>query len=98
MIEQRWGLPPLTVRDRTANDLGGELPPARPSAAPAYDVPAGPFGGACPAPPPVATTTRAARPERLGVGAGPGARARGGLAGLSAARRERRRRGSQSAL
>jgi phospholipase C len=53
MIENRWGLPPLTVRDRTANDLGAELT-ARPDLrAPDYEVPAGPFGAPCalPAPP-----------------------------------------------
>jgi phospholipase C len=68
MIEQRWGLPSLSVRDRSANDLGAELlPHARPRV-PAIDVPQGPFAGACPPPPPAPTpvvgTARAARPER----------------------------------
>jgi phospholipase C len=47
MIESRWGLPPLTVRDRTANDLGAELTPNADLRAASYSVPAGPFGGAC---------------------------------------------------
>jgi phospholipase C len=48
MIETRWSLPALTVRDRTANDLGETLDFASPDLrAPAYAVPAGPFGGAC---------------------------------------------------
>jgi phospholipase C len=56
LIEQRWRLAPLTVRDRTANDLGAELAP-RPSVdAPAYNVPAGPFGGPCGVPAPGAST------------------------------------------
>jgi phospholipase C len=47
MIESRWSLQPLTVRDRTANDLRLELT-ARPDVtAPSYAVPAGPFGGPC---------------------------------------------------
>jgi hypothetical protein len=50
MIEQRWGLPSLSVRDAAANDLGRELFPHRHSKAVAIDVPQGPFGGACPAP------------------------------------------------
>ena len=51
MIEQRFGLPPLTVRDRTANDLAGELTTRPDLRAPTYNVPAGPFGGACRVPP-----------------------------------------------
>jgi phospholipase C len=47
MIESRWGLPPLTVRDRTANDLGAELAPRANLAAPSYVVPPGPFGAPC---------------------------------------------------
>jgi phospholipase C len=53
MIEQRWGLPPLTVRDRTANDLGAELTTRPDPRAPAYSVPAGPFGGPCAVPTPL---------------------------------------------
>ncbi|MEA2384067.1 MAG: hypothetical protein QOH72_4038 [Solirubrobacteraceae bacterium] len=47
MIDSRWGLPPLTVRDRTANDLGAELAPRANLAAPSYVVPPGPFGAPC---------------------------------------------------
>jgi phospholipase C len=52
MIERRWSLPPLTVRDATANDLGAELRAQADPRAPAYDVPRGPFGGPCAVPPP----------------------------------------------
>ena len=48
MIETRWGLPPLTVRDAQANDLGAELRPGAPDVhAPQYDVRGGPFGLPC---------------------------------------------------
>jgi phospholipase C len=47
MIESRWSLQPLTVRDATANDLRAELLSRPDARAPSYDVPAGPFGGAC---------------------------------------------------
>jgi phospholipase C len=53
MIQTRWGLPPLTIRDAQANDLGLELtatPDTRQP--PQYAVPEGPFGQPCvPAPP-----------------------------------------------
>ena len=65
MIEGRWNLPPLTVRDKTANDLAVELSPHPRPRALAIDVPQGPFGGACPVPAPAAATARrAARPAR----------------------------------
>jgi phospholipase C len=49
MIEQRWGLEPLTVRDATANNLADTLDFSRASTpAPTYQVPAGPFGARCP--------------------------------------------------
>jgi phospholipase C len=49
LIEWRWGLEPLTVRDSAANNLADELDFAHPHAsAPAVDVPTGPFGGRCP--------------------------------------------------
>jgi phospholipase C len=49
MIEWRWSLPPLTVRDQTANNLADLLDLSHPNlAAPAFNVPAGPFGAACP--------------------------------------------------
>ncbi|MDX6731439.1 MAG: phospholipase [Baekduia sp.] len=52
MIEQRWRLAPLTVRDRTANDLGAELTTMANLRAPTYDVPSGPFGAPCAVPTP----------------------------------------------
>jgi phospholipase C len=52
MIEWRFGLPPLTVRDQTANNLAEVLDFASPDvSAPAFTVPTGPFGAPClPAP------------------------------------------------
>jgi phospholipase C len=48
MIEERWGLEPLTVRDATANNLADVLDFSRKSApAPDLDVPPGPFGRPC---------------------------------------------------
>lgn len=48
LIESRWELQPLTVRDAQANDLGDELDLANPVlAVPAIDVPAGPFVPPC---------------------------------------------------
>ena len=49
MIEWRWGLEPLTVRDQTANNLAEALDftQAR-NHAPLFSVPAGPFGAPCP--------------------------------------------------
>jgi phospholipase C len=45
LIEWRWGLAPLTVRDATANNLALLLDFAAPDpGAPAYPVPPGPFG------------------------------------------------------
>ncbi|MBV8201048.1 MAG: hypothetical protein JOZ15_10545 [Acidobacteria bacterium] len=49
LIEWRWGLKPLTVRDATANNLADLLDFGNPQlAAPAFTVPAGPFGTVCP--------------------------------------------------
>jgi phospholipase C len=49
MIETRWRLNPLTVRDATANDLTDVLEAGRPNlSAPVFDVPPGPFGVPCP--------------------------------------------------
>jgi phospholipase C len=49
LIEWRWGLEPLTVRDATANNLADVLDfTRRPQKAPQYAVPPGPFGTACP--------------------------------------------------
>ncbi len=48
MIEWRWGLPPLTVRDATANNLAEILRfPATDFRAKQFKVPAGPFGNLC---------------------------------------------------
>ena len=55
LIEWRWGLAPLTVRDATANNLALALDFAHPDlTAPAADVPPGPFGGPCPVAAPAA--------------------------------------------
>jgi phospholipase C len=50
MIEQNWGLRPLTIRDANAANPADELDFASPLAEPAprFDVPAGPFGVPCP--------------------------------------------------
>ena len=51
MIEWRWSLPPLTVRDSTANNLAELLDFSHANLdAPVFDVSSGPFGGACPPP------------------------------------------------
>ena len=48
MIEWRWGLEALTVRDATANNLAEALDFRQtPRVAPQYGVPPGPFGGPC---------------------------------------------------
>jgi phospholipase C len=48
MIEWRWSLRPLTVRDSQANNLAEVLDfSQRNLNAPTFAVPAGPFGGAC---------------------------------------------------
>jgi phospholipase C len=48
MIEWRFGLPPLSVRDNTANNLAEVLNLAAPDVtAPAFNVPTGPFGSPC---------------------------------------------------
>ena len=48
MIEWRWGLEALTVRDATANNLAEALDFSQaPRVAPQYWVPPGPFGGPC---------------------------------------------------
>jgi len=48
MIEWRWNLRPLTVRDAKANNLAEALDFARPNlTAPAFNVPSGPFGSLC---------------------------------------------------
>jgi phospholipase C len=48
MIEWRWNLRPLTVRDSQANNLAEVLDFSRKNlTAPLFNVPAGPFGGQC---------------------------------------------------
>lgn len=48
LIEWRWNLAPLTVRDAGANNLAAILDFDQPdSSAPAFSVPVGPFGGVC---------------------------------------------------
>jgi phospholipase C len=49
LIEWRWDLEPLTVRDAEANNLADVLDFTGPKHHPAlFAVPSGPFGGACP--------------------------------------------------
>ena len=49
MIEWRWNLPPLTVRDATANNLAEALDFSLNRLHPQqYSVPSGPFGAPCP--------------------------------------------------
>ena len=50
MIESRWPLRPLTVRDRMANNLAAELDFSHGPTpdVPHFDVPPGPFGAPCP--------------------------------------------------
>jgi phospholipase C len=48
LIEWRWSLAPLTLRDASANNLAAILDFDQPDiGAPAFSVPIGPFGGAC---------------------------------------------------
>jgi hypothetical protein len=48
LIEWRWNLSPLTVRDSNANSLASVLNFSKPNLqAPQYSVPIGPFGTAC---------------------------------------------------
>lgn len=63
MIEWRWGLEPLTVRDRTANNIAHALDFTSPKnlMAPQFNVPQGPFGGPC------GISTAALRPELAGL-------------------------------
>jgi phospholipase C len=49
MIEWRWNLRPLSVRDASANNLAQALDFSAPNlSAPRFVVPPGPFGGVCP--------------------------------------------------
>jgi len=52
MIEWRWNLQPLTVRDATANNLALALDFGKPNRSePLYPIAPGPYGAACPAEP-----------------------------------------------
>jgi len=65
MIEWRFGLPPLTVRDSTANNLAEVLNFASPDVlAPAFTVPTGPFGNPC-VPSLTSSTSSAQAAQRL---------------------------------
>jgi phospholipase C len=69
MIEWRWGLEPLTVRDQTANNLADALDFTQTrNHVPLFKVPAGPFGAPCPA---------------TAAPAAPGGAELGGLAGVA---------------
>ena len=49
MIEDNWGLEPLSIRDATAANISDELDYSHPrNDAPRIDVPGGPFGVPCP--------------------------------------------------
>jgi phospholipase C len=49
LIEWRWSLPPLTVRDATANNLALSLDFAKPDrSVPLYAIDPGPYGAPCP--------------------------------------------------
>jgi phospholipase C len=62
MIEARWSLPPLSVRDRQANNLADELIQTPTLTAPSIAVPPAPAVQACPPPPaPAAAAASAAR-------------------------------------
>jgi phospholipase C len=61
LIEARWNLQPLTVRDASALNIAGALDFKRPNlAVPHFNVPLGPFGGPCPVPAATANSTAAA--------------------------------------
>ena len=48
MMEWRWSLRPLSVRDSGAKNLAEALDFSHPNvAAPVFNVPTGPFGGLC---------------------------------------------------
>ncbi len=68
MIEWRWHLDPLTVRDATANNLARELDRRHPVAeAPTYDVPSV-SGAVCPASPAPPAPSVARAPLRAAEG------------------------------
>jgi phospholipase C len=71
LIEWRWGLPPLSVRDASANNLALALNFGQTNInAPQYAVPAGPFGGACPQAVPGTVESEFATLQAIAVGLG----------------------------
>src|SRR4029077_4918490 len=72
IIEWRFGLPPLTVRDQTANNLADVLNLAAPDiSVSAFTVPAGPFGSPCtPATPITSETSLNSELQALAVKSG----------------------------
>jgi len=66
MIEDNWGLAPLSIRDATAANIADELDYSQPrNDAPRIDVPAGPFGVPCPSQGPGNGLTEAAQLRAL---------------------------------
>jgi phospholipase C len=66
MIEDNWGLAPLSIRDATAANIADELDYSHPrNSAPRIDVPAGPFGVPCPSQGPGNGLTEAAQLRAL---------------------------------
>jgi phospholipase C len=67
MIEWRFGLPALTARDARANNIAASLDFTNPPNldAPAFSVPAGPFGAVCPEASPVSASAAAARQKHM---------------------------------
>ncbi|HEV7401334.1 MAG TPA: alkaline phosphatase family protein [Chthoniobacteraceae bacterium] len=65
LIESRWGLRPLTVRDSSARNLAEVLDFTRPAnlVARRILVPPGPFGGPCPVPATTSVARAAAKPD-----------------------------------
>ena len=71
MIEWRWGLQPLTVRDASANNLAAALDfSAARNHVPQLDVRAGPFGTACSIPAPTTDPVDLGALQPLAIAAG----------------------------
>lgn len=70
MIEWRWGLEPLSVRDATANNIAHALDFKRPKdfSAPRFNVPQGPFDVSCHVDEAVLTDVRGLRAKALAHG------------------------------
>jgi len=68
LIEWRWGLAPLTVRDASANNLALALDFGKPDRwAPPYVIDPGPYGAACPNTTPMSSVPIAGTNEWIGV-------------------------------